>query len=534
MGGVAPIDPAKAWQEFTAPDGRKYYFNSVTQENTWVKPEAFKSADPNTPKVNLVANLTAQQQTLTQTIPTSAYAGFASVAQQASPVTTTEKKVDAKGRPASSHAVPNSPWCVVWTTDGKVFFYNPSTKTSVWDRPPELYNRSDVDSLVKKRPNDSDSPNGNKRPASDNESDDDANENKITMEHDGSGSDESTNVAPAKKKSRKEKKHEKKMEEQRQEKERKLEAKKQPPRVEKPEDPAIRAELEAQQERAKIPLEERIKEFREMLEDKKVSPNSTWERELSKIVFDKRYLLLTAIERKAAFEAYTRERAQVEKEERKKRSREAKKEYKELLKEANLHGKSSWSSFVNKFGKDSRFKDVERNRDREDMFKEFVDELYVKEKEEKRQREAKKEAERVAEKEAKKLEKQSEEGLIDEPQKDEKIEKDSDQPSAVEQAIENRKREVKSEKKHIKRELDKESERQKVQEQESTFKVLLIDLVKVPEISWHDARKLLKKDSRYEALDLLRKRQKERFFDDHVEHLERKMRKLKQEEEQKS
>ena len=37
---------------------------------------------------------------------------------------------------------------MVWTGDGRVFFYNPSTRTSVWERPDELTNRSDVDKLV--------------------------------------------------------------------------------------------------------------------------------------------------------------------------------------------------------------------------------------------------------------------------------------------------------------------------------------------------------------------------------------------------
>lgn len=48
-----------------------------------------------------------------------------------------------------------------------------------------------------------------------------------------------------------------------------------------------------------IPLEHRLKEFRELLEEKKVSASSTWEKELSKIVFDPRYLLLSSDERKA-------------------------------------------------------------------------------------------------------------------------------------------------------------------------------------------------------------------------------------------
>lgn len=42
--------------------------------------------------------------------------------------------------------------CVVWTGDLKVFFYNPSTRSSVWERPPELFNRPDVDLLISKPP----------------------------------------------------------------------------------------------------------------------------------------------------------------------------------------------------------------------------------------------------------------------------------------------------------------------------------------------------------------------------------------------
>ena len=38
--------------------------------------------------------------------------------------------------------------CVVWTGDGRVFFYNPSTRTSVWERPEELNGRADVDKML--------------------------------------------------------------------------------------------------------------------------------------------------------------------------------------------------------------------------------------------------------------------------------------------------------------------------------------------------------------------------------------------------
>lgn len=53
-----------------------------------------------------------------------------------------------KSRPVSSTPISGTPWCVVWTGDGRVFFYNPSTRTSVWDRPEELAGRPDVDEAV--------------------------------------------------------------------------------------------------------------------------------------------------------------------------------------------------------------------------------------------------------------------------------------------------------------------------------------------------------------------------------------------------
>ena len=41
-----------------------------------------------------------------------------------------------------------TPWCVVWTGDGRSFFYNPTTKTSVWEKPPEMIGRADVAKML--------------------------------------------------------------------------------------------------------------------------------------------------------------------------------------------------------------------------------------------------------------------------------------------------------------------------------------------------------------------------------------------------
>ena len=66
---------------------------------------------------------------------------------------------------------------------------------------------------------------------------------------------------------------------------------------------------------------------------------STWEKELHKIVFDPRYLLLTSRERKQVFEQYVKERAEEERREKHRRLREKKDAFRGLLDEAKLHGK---------------------------------------------------------------------------------------------------------------------------------------------------------------------------------------------------
>lgn len=40
----------------------------------------------------------------------------------------------------------------MWTGDGRVFFYNPSTRTSVWERPEDLLGRPDVDKAISTTP----------------------------------------------------------------------------------------------------------------------------------------------------------------------------------------------------------------------------------------------------------------------------------------------------------------------------------------------------------------------------------------------
>nr|XP_021403164.2 transcription elongation regulator 1-like protein [Lonchura striata domestica] len=55
-------------------------------------------------------------------------------------------------KPVASAPVPGSPWCVVWTGDDRVFFFNASTQLSVWERPLALRHRGDIARLLEDPP----------------------------------------------------------------------------------------------------------------------------------------------------------------------------------------------------------------------------------------------------------------------------------------------------------------------------------------------------------------------------------------------
>uniref|UniRef100_A0AC35G8B9 Transcription elongation regulator 1 n=1 Tax=Panagrolaimus sp. PS1159 TaxID=55785 RepID=A0AC35G8B9_9BILA len=543
-----PTDPSAAWQEFTSPDGRKYYFNMITQENTWEKPKVLVDREANgggamaPPHAQPTMAPTAFAPT-----PVAVHSGAAAASQNNAP------SGGGENRPVSSHPVSGTPWCIVWTGDGRVFFYNPTTKTSVWQRPPDLYNRPDVDLLVAKRPEEKENTGGTKS------SPDGTPFGKTeTPNQDGTDDEDDEEgdfKAPPKKRTRQEKKQDR-IDEQKKAAQKEKKEKAKP--VVKEIDPAIEAEIKAKQTRAEIPLEERQASFREMLVERGVSANSTFQKELSKIVFDSRYLLLSASERKIAFEEYAKERAEIEKAEKKAKAKVAKEKYMELLQEAkDLHGKSNFQKFVNVYGKDERFKAVERSRDREDFFNDYIAELYTKEKEEKnKQREESKAAFRellesrddirrnskwshVKRKidsdpryKGKGLDSDMREEIFREyastlPKAEESDEerhiKEKDEPkTAEEKAIERRKDEVESELSQQRKERNKEKEMLQYKEEVDHFHVVLKDLIRNADFSWHDARKILKKDNRYKKLELLSKDEKEDIFKEHIRELDRK------------
>ncbi|XP_023714864.1 transcription elongation regulator 1 isoform X3 [Cryptotermes secundus] len=441
---TSQIDPdivarAAEWTEHKAPDGRSYYYNAKAGESVWEKPQALKdletvkllatSAVPNTAATSVhgtspgahqtddtAAKLAAAQGV--STVPSTAGAPPAASPKGSSdgepeppsqsaaaetaitngdatkePESDNEKdekmvveeekskkkseeeeerakelqKAQDKSRPVSSTPVPGTPWCVVWTGDGRVFFYNPSSRTSVWERPEDLVGRADVDKMVASPP---DAPNTTQATTGT------SNNSAVVTKRTGTSIDSSDEDHPTP--SKKSKKDDQPVKE-----ETKEQPKPDKKQIDIGKEAAIEAEVRAARERAIVPLEIRIKSFKEMLAEKEVSAFSTWEKELHKIVFDPRYLLLTSKERKQVFEKYVKERAEEERREKRNKMRERKDEFRRLMEEAGLHGKSSFSDFAQKHGKDERFRNIEKMRERESLFNEYLLDVRKREKEEK-------------------------------------------------------------------------------------------------------------------------------------------------------
>uniref|UniRef100_A0A2A4K6J8 Transcription elongation regulator 1 n=1 Tax=Heliothis virescens TaxID=7102 RepID=A0A2A4K6J8_HELVI len=387
------------WTTHRAPDGRPYYYNAGKQESVWEKPKPMKELEELKAKIAIEKGEPIEKKNdkkiidvddgKIEVIDVEAHAEAAAAAEaeraaQAERAAAAdrertrsdsdkdkdkEKEKDNKdktkqdrSRPISSTPILGTPWCVVWTGDGSVFFYNSAAHSSVWERPAILMGRADVDKAVSQPPAAllelqrkdaaaSGKANGELKRAADSSTDE--------------------GVDPAKKP--------------------KVEEEKKPPTsslsgggtILVGAAAAVEAEVRAARERGALPHPQRLAAFLHMLQEKDVSAFSTWEKELHKIVFDPRYLMLNSKERRQVFDQYVRERAEEERKEKKNRLAQKKIAFRALMDDAKLHSKSSFNEFTSKHGRDERYKGIDKARDRETYFNEYLAELRKREKEEK-------------------------------------------------------------------------------------------------------------------------------------------------------
>ncbi|XP_019428118.1 PREDICTED: pre-mRNA-processing protein 40A-like isoform X1 [Lupinus angustifolius] len=121
--------------------------------------------------------------------------------------------------------------------------------------------------------------------------------------------------------------------------------------------------------------------FKALLESVNVGSDWTWDRAMRVIINDKRYgALKTLGERKQAFNEYLNQRKKQEVEEKRMKQKKAREDFKKMLEESTeLTSSTRWSKAVPIFENDERFKALERDRDRRDVYDSFMEDFVIKE-----------------------------------------------------------------------------------------------------------------------------------------------------------
>ncbi|PRD35244.1 UNVERIFIED_CONTAM: Transcription elongation regulator 1 [Trichonephila clavipes] len=421
------------------------------------------------------------------------------------PETDTKIKSADKSRPVSSTPVPGSKWCVVWTGEEKVFFYDADCKVSIWEMPDELKNRIDVQKLIQSPPSVSEIPQLNMISESNTKKlkiEDEIIEAKTDVNEDEIMDNENTEVI----------------------------------------------ELKLIKEKEDIPHETRVQLFLQMLAEKNVSAFSTWEKELHKIVFDSRYLLLPHKERKQKFELYLREKFEEEKNSKKIEVLKMKDDYRNLLQEAGVTLNTRFIDFAHQYSKDLRFKAVEKLKDREIIFNDYIDDLRSESKY--NLSETQKTAFLELLKEKKFIHKLSSwsdvkreicndtrylsinkeitrENLFTEYiQKHmyRDLSESKEKEDRMNVSIQIRKEEVQRDLSIHLKERNKEFENHKREATINSYKALLIDLVRKADTTWREAKKMMKADHRWSDACNLRIDKREQYFEEHIHYLIKKKR----------
>ncbi|NWR82527.1 TCRGL protein, partial [Furnarius figulus] len=515
---LAGATAVSEWTEYKTADGKTYYYNNRTLESTWEKPQELKEKEKMEEKVKEPIKEPSEEPLPMETEeeePKEEPIKELIKEEPKEEEMTEEEKAAQKAKPVATTPIPGTPWCVVWTGDERVFFYNPTTRLSMWDRPDDLIGRADVDKIIQEPPHKKGMEEGKKLIREDHDAAEEANE------------DEPIKIKKRKKDDIKD--------------------------IDSEKEAAMEAEIKAARERAIVPLEARMKQFKDMLLERGVSAFSTWEKELHKIVFDPRYLLLNPKERKQVFDQYVKTRAEEERKEKKNKIMQAKEDFKKMMEEAKINPRTTFSEFAAKHAKDSRFKAIEKMKDREALFNEFITAARKKEKEDSKTRGEKikmdffellanhhLDSQSRWSKVKDKVETDPRYKAVDSSSQREDLfkqyiekiaknldsekEKELERQARIEASLREREREVQKARSEQTKEIDREREQHKREEAIQNFKALLSDMVRSSDVSWSDTRRTLRKDHRWESGSLLEREEKEKLFNEHIEALTKKKR----------
>ncbi|KAI8838068.1 hypothetical protein BC829DRAFT_404662, partial [Chytridium lagenaria] len=317
-----PPTAQSAWSEHMGPNGMPYYYNAMTKQSTWERPPEL--APPPPPPGPPPAKIPEATEPNNEEIEEEQ----ANNARENSP----------KKEEEWPQKLPNSPWGILLTNKDNEFYVNLVTKERTWEMPDEI---AELVGQILAEP----------EPMEDFEDEDgvDGETNGDTVLSANGGGDASVLGEAGILK-------------------RKLQG-----------DDEVAAEdaKKARLDETVLTNEQRNETFMKLLRAKEVSPFTTWERELPKIIHDSRYILVTSLkERRQLFENYCKLRVAELREEQKTRLNEAKEGFTKLLEEM-VNYRTTWEDFARRYRKDSRFTAITEDREKRAMFIEFVNQKKV-------------------------------------------------------------------------------------------------------------------------------------------------------------
>ncbi|KAI6654116.1 hypothetical protein LOD99_2962 [Oopsacas minuta] len=456
----APMEYRPLYTEHVTMEGRVYYHNHETMQSFWEPPPDFD--EPPEPPIDPPHHFQSQRQ-LDEAEPEK-------IKMESGPPQDTIVPT----RPVNSTPVPGSEWCVVWTNDEKVFFFNAVINKSVWVIPPEIKDHPIAKKLMERNPD---------LPLDTVESEAPSKRVKMTEEQEGKDSsgedgvgqmDEGIEII--------------------------LQQSLKVKLPKKAKNETAINEIEARNIRASKSLEARTIEYKQMLLDRGVSAFSTWEKEQPKVAFDPRYILFTAKERKLVFEQFSQERIHEEKREKNLVIKLKRESFFSLLQDAKIGVKSSYHDFNLKWSKDPRFKEIEKVRERENLFFEYQEILKKKSKIQNKQK------------------------TVEATTKIIKEERTS-KKDRVEASLREREREVFESRRNQERVLEDQRSLHKRDEAKVMYKSVLNEIVKDTKADFKSFEKELRLNAEFdENFYSLSRDERENYFEHHLDHLQSKKR----------
>ncbi|KAJ3110500.1 transcription elongation regulator [Phlyctochytrium bullatum] len=522
------------------PNGIPYFYNAVTKQSTWERPAELApplppTAPPPKPQEAPKTKASGPVESSSPANPDDGNETRPEVDQEEAPENAadstddkaqgdkmqTETNEPAPEVPVSMKKLPNCPWAIVLTSDDNEFFVNLETKESTWEMPDDI---GELIGQILAAPAPMDDDEGE-------EAEEAAAE--AGQQVDVTSSEQPMGVAGFK---------------------RKLEGDTDDRNAE-----AKTIKLSSKRlilflvyVRREISDAAFLPSHQQLLREKDVSPFTTWERELPKIIHDDRYGYVNAKERKQLFEHYCKVRVAELHEEKKNKSKDAKDGFHKLLEEM-VNYRTTWEDFARRYRKDARFLAVSEDRERRAAFNEFLNQKKVervKQKREEKQkltdefndllaecaiigpktlwREARKEIEndprylalQPADREElfytyrKKLEDEEKYDM----EEDQKERKERERKAREAASLKEREEAVRRQMEELDRETRSKKNRLLREDSETTYKSILIDNIRNHDVTWQQIRTEIEKDHRWDQCRLP-ENELRRLFEEHVTHI---------------